>query len=133
MQKLLEKIESAQAAYTEAVATKPQAHAQKIGAEVKALRQELAAKIAEGAVPCSVRWFVDRAAGLVPGKGCGNLPHGIMQPNGFEICCLACGDARPRAHRPRGLFREQAVAAWNDEHDPSTRDAAIKRRLGGVQ
>jgi hypothetical protein len=101
MQKLIEKIEAAQAAYVQAVETKPYAEAQRLGVEVKAIRQELATKIAEGAAAC---------------EGCGRMPHGILQPNGFEICCLACGDTRPRAHRPRGLFREQAVAAWNAEH-----------------
>jgi hypothetical protein len=70
---------------------------------IKALREELAGVITEGANPC---------------PNCGNMPHGIKQNAAvknmpisiYEIGCLVCRDRRSQS-----VTREGAVENWNNE------------------
>lgn len=62
--------------------------------EILKLRSELSASITKGAEEC---------------PDCGQLPHGIKQPRGYEVGCLTCAN-----HRAWGEDVEDAVEAWNN-------------------
>lgn len=91
---LKQNIESARRAYLEIVHTGTAAEVKAASDAVKSSQAELASSLAEGAGPC---------------PGCGAAPHGLFQPTGVEIGCLACRD-----HRAQGPSRASAVAAWNE-------------------
>lgn len=87
-------IESARRAYLEIVHTGNAAEVKAASDAVKSAQAELASALADGAAPC---------------PGCGSAPHGLFQPTGVEIGCLACRD-----HRAQGPSRASAVFAWNE-------------------
>jgi hypothetical protein len=76
--------------------------------KAKALRAEMSALISEGAEAC---------------PHCGQLPHGMEHPSGFEVGCLSCKpfqhtDGTMREHRVKGaLLPRHAVEAWNEGPD----------------
>jgi len=138
MREILKKIEETQAEYHAAIDEQPARVTQEIAGRLKKLREELAATIVEGAGPCLVKFLgVDYEAiqdsdfivfqggspkgvnregkSVVLRKGCGQVPHGIQQPTGFEIGCANCGDARNREDRPKGILPSIAVDAWNEQ------------------
>jgi hypothetical protein len=138
MRDLLKKIDETQAEYLAAVETQPQKVTQEIAGRLKKLREELAATIVNGAVPCRVK-----CVGISPGdvakadvvfdddardrndspivivlrEGCGETPHGLMHTTGFEVGCTNCGDARDRRFRSKGVLPPIAVDAWNQQQD----------------
>lgn len=101
-------LQAAHAAYHAIVEEAPPAKERAASLAVEKLQAELSAAIAEGANPC---------------PNCGRAPHGMRQPDGFEVGCTNCGwfrhtDGTIRDHGARGgMLPRHAVETWNEGPD----------------
>lgn len=90
---------AAREAYHAAAPAEPAPKLAARSAKIKGLMGELSSALTVGADPC---------------PGCGNPPHGLMQPTRtkgityVEVGCLGCP-----GHRAVGSGVSEAVAAWN--------------------